>query len=178
MDSKKQQYKVAELISADKGYDEICKSAFGEKAFDAMLEFASLAKEFVPNVTLSIVNHDITKEEIEDCREIAKKCGVCVVGQTGNFAPADKKLYALRDVTATVDNVPLIASSIMSKKLAAGANTIVLDVKCGSGAFMKTEQDAKALAECMVEIGENFDKNTAAVITNMDTPLGLNIGNA
>lgn len=108
----------------------------------------------------------------------AKKCGLCVVGQTGNFAPADKKLYALRDVTATVDNIPLIASSIMSKKLAAGADTIVLDVKVGSGAFMKNESDAKELAKCMVEIGESFNKNTAALITNMDVPLGLNIGNA
>jgi len=119
-----------------------------------------------------------TSLEPDEFIKIAKKCGVCVVGQTGNFAPADKKLYALRDVTATVDNIPLIASSIMSKKLASGADTIVLDVKVGSGAFMKNESQAKELAKCMVEIGESFNKHSAALITNMDIPLGQNIGNA
>ena len=114
----------------------------------------------------------------EEFISIAKKAGISVVGQTGNFAPADKKIYALRDVTATVDNISLIASSIMSKKLAAGADSIVLDVKCGSGAFMKTVDDATKLAECMVEIGDMCGKNTAALITNMDIPLGHNIGNA
>ncbi len=110
--------------------------------------------------------------------EQTKKVGVCVIGQSKNLAPADKKLYALRDVTATVDNIPLIASSIMSKKLAAGAKNIVLDVKYGSGAFMKTPEAALSLAECMVNIGKMAKRNTRALITNMNEPLGKNIGNS
>lgn len=107
----------------------------------------------------------------------AKNIGIVVAGQTGNMAPCDKKLYALRDVTATVDCMPLIASSIMSKKLAAGSKNIVLDVKCGSGAFMKTKEDATHLANEMIKIGTALNRNVNAVISNMDSPLGYAVGN-
>ena len=114
----------------------------------------------------------------EEFRRQVENIGVAVIGQSGNLTPADKKLYALRDVTATVDSLPLIASSIMSKKLAAGSQSIVLDVKCGSGAFMKTEADGRALAQAMVDIGKACGRSVAALITNMDIPLGTHVGNA
>ena len=126
--------------------------------------------ESFPGFTTSLT----TQQFIENVNRI----GIAIMGQTADLAPADKKLYALRDVTATVDNMSLIASSIMSKKLAAGADAIVLDVKTGSGAFMKEESDARALAEEMVGIGKNAGRKTIAVISDMDQPLGYAVGNA
>lgn len=114
----------------------------------------------------------------EEFFDIVNEVGISLIGQSGELAVADKKIYALRDVTATVDSLPLIASSIMSKKIAAGADAILLDVKTGSGAFMKTEQDALALARTMVDIGAGAGKRTAALITDMNQPLGRTAGNA
>lgn len=119
----------------------------------------------------------VTLSEVKFIENVNKH-GIALVAQTGHLAPADKKIYALRDVTATVDNMSLIASSIMSKKIASGADAIVLDVKVGEGAFMKTPGEARALAQEMVDIGNNVGRKTIAVISDMDQPLGYAIGNS
>lgn len=126
--------------------------------------------ESIPGLTVSLTQEEFFKQ--------VKEIGIAVIGQTGNLVPADKKIYALRDVTATVESIPLIASSIMSKKLAAGSDAILLDVKVGSGAFMKSLDRAKDMARTMVEIGKLSGKSVKALLTNMDEPLGAMIGNA
>lgn len=126
--------------------------------------------ESIPGFRTSLSAEEFTKN--------VKEIGLAVAGQTGDLAPADKKFYALRDVTGTVENISLIAASIMSKKLASGADAIVLDVKTGSGAFMKTLEDATALARAMVDIGKGAGKRIVSLLTEMDRPLGLAIGNA
>lgn len=125
--------------------------------------------------SISGLNIFLSEEEFK--KQVAE-IGIAIVGQTGELVPADKKLYALRDVTATVDSIPLISSSIMSKKLAAGSDTILLDVKYGKGAFMHTVEDAKKLAKTMISIGKSLGKNTMAMITDMNAPLGRTIGNS
>lgn len=126
--------------------------------------------EAIPGFNVEISN--------EDFIEFVNRDQVAVIGQSGDLAPADKKLYALRDVTGTVDSIPLIASSIMSKKIAAGADAIVLDVTTGDGAFMKNEKDAERLARTMVQIGKLANRQTMAIISDMSQPLGLAIGNS
>jgi pyrimidine-nucleoside phosphorylase len=126
--------------------------------------------ESVPGTTIQIDERRFIKQ--------VNDIGLAIIGQTSEIDPADKKLYSLRDVTATVESIPLIASSIMSKKLASGADTILLDVKFGSGAFMKTLADARKLAETMVDIGDSLHRDTRAILTDMDEPLGLAVGNA
>ena len=125
----------------------------------------------------SIPGYDISMSDENFIKQV-NDIGIALIGQTANLAPADKKLYALRDVTATVESIPLIASSIMSKKLAAGSDVICLDVKVGSGAFMKNLDQATKLAELMVKIGKNCGKDVTAVLTNMDEPLGFSVGNS
>ena len=111
-------------------------------------------------------------------RRIARECGLVLIGQTAEIAPADRVLYALRDATATVESIPLITASILSKKLAEGIDALVLDVKCGDGAFMSRPEDARALAESMASIGRAMGKPVRALLTNMDVPLGRMVGNA
>src|ERR1051326_5925909 len=115
---------------------------------------------------------------VEEFKTQLKDIGLCFIGQTDRLAPADRKLYALRDVTGTVESIPLISSSMMSKKLAEGVDALVLDVKVGSGAFMKKQVDARRLAQAMVGIGRRMDKKVQALITDMNQPLGFAVGNA
>lgn len=125
--------------------------------------------ESIPGVTINVSKEDFIKQ--------VNEIGIAIVGQTGKLVPADKKLYALRDVTGTVESIPLISSSIMSKKLASGSDSILLDVKFGSGAFMKTLDQSRELAKTMIDIGDELNRDTRAIITDMNEPLGMAIGN-
>jgi len=115
---------------------------------------------------------------LADLRQVLRLCGLGLIGQTPEIAPADRKLYALRDVTATVESLPLISASIMSKKMAEGIDALVLDVKCGDGAFLRTRDEARRLAETMIGIGRGMGRKVAALLTDMEQPLGRNVGNA
>ena len=126
--------------------------------------------ESIPGLQIQISKDDFIKQ--------VNEIGIAIIGQSATLVPADQKMYALRDVTATVDCIPLIASSIMSKKLASGSDTILLDVKYGEGAFMQTKEEAKRLAQTMIEIGQHLGKDTRAAISNMNQPLGKAIGNS
>src|SRR5437763_8528090 len=146
-----------------RAYDLIRKKRDG-----AVLEPAEL--EFIPGFKVDL--------SIDRFVELVQRLGVCLIGQTGELAPADRKLYALRDATATVESIPLIVASILSKKLAEGIDALVLDVKVGRGAFMKTERDARALGEALVRVGTAAGKKVVALLTDMSAPLGRTVGNA
>ena len=161
--------------------DAVALSRFGDKSLDKHSTGGGADPTTLIDGTVdkleSIPGYQTTLSAEAFMRQV-EQVGVAVIGQSGNLTPADKKLYALRDVTATIDSLPLITSSIMSKKLAAGAHSIVLDVKIGSGAFMKTLEDGQKLAGSMVRIGRACGRNVVAVMSNMDIPLGFYIGNA
>lgn len=175
----------------DKSVDKHSTGGVGDKTSLIVLPLAASCGAIIPKMSgrgLGMTGGTVDKLESipgyktsldpQEFLSLAEQHGMALIGQTGNLAPADKKLYALRDVTATVDSIPLIVSSIMSKKLATGSHSIVLDVKFGSGAFMKTLEDARLLAEKMVTIGKKCGRNMAALITDMDTPLGHAVGNS
>jgi pyrimidine-nucleoside phosphorylase len=163
----------------------------GDKTSLILAPLAAAAGAFVPMISGRGLGHTggtLDKLEsipgfrvslsLKEFRETLHKCGLGLIGQTPEIAPADRKLYALRDVTATVESLPLIASSIMSKKMAEGIDALILDVKTGDGAFMKKFEDSKALAEAMVRIGRGMGKKVSALITDMEQPLGRTVGNA